>query len=615
MARPEVSISASSVLVVGELCTIEIDVLPEKDLKVEFIDATLTCDQGWKVGSGKQQVVFRLKSPSLIHRVMGEGTLAGQTTARHTARFKLAPGTPPTHEIAPAWSRMRLRIHVSIPWRLDGRYDYDFVVRLPAPRHVQRTPGSIRSTPLSAPADKPRIELALASTRLIVGENLVGTCAVFHLDDSDPREVELSLVPMMKLHGKGRERERRGEEITQKITLPAGSAGKGIPFAIAIPSTLPPTFESASHAVAWWLVARSGSFFSKKVDVSIPIELVDAAASATNPALVSAPRLGDEAIASLFATWALEHGWRGGDPEDQRVPGEFSIERAVDEAEIHIAYAYRGEEGTFLVGRVHNPSLGLGLAVTPSSSLRHVFFKDIEVDIMPWDREHHVVARSATQSAPVVKLVVPVLVNAPELGTLVTWSDDVLVFELPVSAIDEDVIGGMASRLVAVATAVQAAERTIAPPPTVDVTIADWRALATWLAGHLTVGDLSIDGTLDAAPVSIGLVYDEDHHPLRVQVSVGSSEAASDELRKTVISLPRPARDVLGDVGAEKLVDRVTRWSTDVTNLRVIDGVASATLVLPDAKRVPIDARDVRSLVEGLRAVLVALEPDAGPYR
>jgi len=546
---------------------------------------------------------------------MGEGTLAAGTTARYTARFKLAPDTPPTHEIAPAWSRMRLRVHVSIPWRLDGRYDYDFVVRLPAPRQVQRTPGSIRSTPLSAPADKPRIELALASTKLIVGERLVGTCAVFHLDDSDPRDVELSLVPMMKLHGKGRDRERRGDEVTQKITLPAGSAGKGFPFSIEIPATLPPTFESASHDITWWLVARSGSFFSKKVDVSLPIELVDAAASATNPALISAPRLGDEAIATLFASWALEHDWRGGDPEDQRVPGEFSIERSIGEAEVHIAYAYRGEQGTFLVGRVHNPSLGLGLTVTPSSSLRHMFFKDVEVDIMPWDREHHVVARSATQAAPIVRLVVPVLVNAPELGSLVKWSDDMFVFELPVSTIDENVISGMASRLVAIASAVQAAERTVVPPPNVDINIADWRAMETWLAGNLTIGELTVDGTLDSAPVSIGLIWDEDQHPLRIQVAVGSSEAASDELRKTVISLPRPARDVLGDVGAEKLVDRVTRWSTDITDLRVIDGVASATFVLPDAKRVPIDAQSVRTLVEGLRAVLVALEPASGPYR
>src|SRR5688572_6972007 len=103
MARPDVSISAPKVLVVGQTCMIEIDVLPEKDLKVEFIDATLTCDQGWKVGSGKSQVTFRLKFPNLVHRVMEEGVLPAQTTTRFTARFVLQQGTPPTHHISPAW--------------------------------------------------------------------------------------------------------------------------------------------------------------------------------------------------------------------------------------------------------------------------------------------------------------------------------------------------------------------------------------------------------------------------------------------------------------------------------------------------------------------------------
>jgi len=617
MARPTVTISAATAPVVGQTFVVEIDVLPDDDLKVEFIDAKLTCDQGWQVGSGKSQITFRVKSPNLVHRLAGEGVLPGQTTTRFTASFTLPPGTPPTHELSPAWSRMRLRVHISIPWWIDGRHDYDFAVRLPAPPRVERTPRAIRSTPLDAAADKPRIELGLASTRLIVGEKLVGTCAVFHLDDSEPREVELSIVPVLVLHGVGRARDRRGDAVTHTLTLPAGSAGSGVPFELVIPPSLPPTFACVSHEISWFLVARSGSFFSKKVDVSVPIELVDASAAMFTLPLTAAPRLGDEQVEAQFAAFAARAGWRVCDPDAEPAHGggQFSIKAALDDAEVRIAYAYRGEQGTFLLGRVRTPSLGLGLAVTPSSSLRHVFFKDVEVDISAWDRGHHVVARSASQAIPVLRAIVPALVRAQQLGALVRWTDDELVFERPVSAIDEQVLADIAADLSAVATAVVAAERTVTPPPTVTVEVGAWQALATWLRGRLTAGDLSIDGTLDGAPVSIGLAWDEGDHPTRVVVSVGDPEAASAELRAITVSLPRPARDVLGNVGAEKVVELVTRWSTDIADLRVLDGVASAWLPVPDGEAPVIDAARVRELVLGLRAVLVALDPGTGPYR
>jgi len=616
MARPEISISAPKILVVGQTCMIEIDVLPEKDLELEFIDATLTCDQGWRVGSGKNQVSFRVKQPNLVHRVMGEGTLVGKTVTRFTAQFTLPSDTPPTHAIAPAWSKMRLRIHVSIPWWLDGRHDFDFVVRLPAPPRVERTPSAIRSTPANAAADKPRIELALASTRLIVGETLVGTCAVFHLDDSDPREVELSIVPMLGLNGKGRDRERRGDAITSTLTLPAGTAGIGVPFELQIPASLPPTFSTTSHDISWWLVARSGSFFSKKVDVSIPIELIDASAAATTPRLTAAPRLGDEQVAGLLAAFGARHGWRSADPDSEEERGrQLSIEKAFDAADLRISYAYLGEAGTFLIARIANPSLGLGLAVSPSSSLRHMFFADVEVDISAWDRAHHVIARSSAQAIPVLKAIVPALMRAPGLGTLVRWTDDELVFEVPCPLVDDNVLLAMARDLEVIANAVIAAERTVAPPPAVTIELAAWQNLATWLRGRLTTGDLSVEGTLDAAPVSIGLTWDDEDRPTRVVVAVGDPDAAGADLRAITISLPQPARDVLGNVGAEKIVDLVTRWSTEILDLRVIDGVASAAFAVPEGAAPVIDAARVRGLVEQLRAVLVALDPGAGPYR
>ena len=355
MARPDVTISAPDPLFVGRELVIEFNVTAHKETKVEFIEARLVGDQGWTVGSGKSQVTMRLLYPKLEQMLMGPGVLPAATTTRFVAKFTLPAGTPPTHEVGPAWSRMRLYLHISIPWALDGRHRYDFAVRIPAPP-VDRLPAAMRST--SEPG-KPRIELGLASTRLIVGEELVGTCAVFHLDDAEPREVALAFVPELTLLRRSRQRERRGEEIAGTLTIPAGSAGSSVPFRIQLPLGMTPTFEAASHTLRWWLIARTGSFFGGRVDLAVPLEVFDRIAASVTPKLEAAPRLGDERIATLFAAFAARNGWSGGEPG----AADFAIERDLRGIDLRIGYAYRGEQGTFLVASVHMRSLGLGLSV------------------------------------------------------------------------------------------------------------------------------------------------------------------------------------------------------------------------------------------------------------
>jgi hypothetical protein len=94
---------------------------------------------------------------------------------------------------------------------------------------------------------------------------------------------------------------------------------------------------------------------------------------------------------------------------------------------------------------------------------------------------------------------------------------------------------------------------------------------------------------------------------------VGNPEDASAAARAVELSLARPATDVLGANVAEGLVDQLTRWSPDVVELRVANGVAMAKWRMPTGA--PAAAASVRQLVEGLAAVLATLDPGAGPYR
>ncbi|HEU0031052.1 MAG TPA: hypothetical protein VFQ53_10505 [Kofleriaceae bacterium] len=612
MAKPDVQISAAHTLVVGMRQLIDIDVTVEKDTKVERIDAWIESRQGWSVGSGKNRVSHRVIARLGSATLMGAGVLPPATTTRFTFPVTLPHGVPPSHRLDPAYAELYLRIQIAIPWRIDPRYHYLFSVRLPPPPHVERTPVVMRGTPLTAAPDKPRIELSVASTRLIAGETLVGSLAVFHLDDKKPRDVELSFVPMLSLLGRGRARERRGRPFGTTVTVPAGSAGTSIPFQVRLPHNMTPSFEAATHQLSWWLVAMTGSFFGPKVDVSVPLEIVDAQAASYTKQLVAAPRLGDERSAAIFATVAARAGWRGGDPgdADDRLAGDFAIERELAGSLLRIAYAYRGEEGTFLVAAIDHEELGLGLAVTPSSALRHVFWKDVEVDVAAWDRAHHVVARAAEQTIPFLQAVVPTLMQSGRLGSLVRWDDSVIVFEKPIANVDETELSLLAGELERLALAIAGARAGIQPPPGVAIDLAAWHELAHALEGSVTVGDLGIHGVVGSSPVDIAVEWEESA-PRRVRVHLGDPEHASAAAREVVLSLAHPSADVLAR-GAEKLADQLASWPADIVELQIQDGVVSAALVL---ERAEIDPKRVRQLVDALRTIQVSLDPGAGPYR
>ena len=615
MAKPVVQVRTAKVMYIGRVAQITVEITAEKTTKCDAIRARLWGEQGWAVGGGKSRSTRRVLFPRpLEFELSGPTELAANVVTPFWITVELPHGMAPSHDVDPAYARCELRVHVSIPWRIDGRYRFLLPVGVAPPAVVERTPYAIRSNPSSSAADHPRIELSLGSMRLIAGETLVGTCAVFHMDDKNEREVEISLVPMLSLKGWS-DRERRGAALTSVFTLPAGSAGRGVPFRLALPPTMTPSFETVTHHLTWWLVARTGSFFGGRVDVSVPLEIVDASATATTAKLLEAPRLGDQRIATLFAAFAAKHGWRGGDPDadtDDPPSGQFSIEKYVGEAVVRIAYDYRGEDGTFLVSRVEHHTLGLGLAISPSSTVRHVFWKDIEVDISAWDRAHHVTARSAEQTIPFLRAVVPSLMKAP-LGPMRRWSDTELVFDLAMTSLNEDALTELATALEDLARTIDAAEAKIQPPARVVVDLDAWRSLAARCKGHLAVGDLSIDGLYDGVPVAISPVWAQSTL-CALRISYGSPEHAGEALKAISLALSRPAHDVLGRDVAEPLVELCTRWPDDLSNLRVADGVAAVSLLLPGVAT--LDATRVRELIETLRAVLAALgAPGNGPYR
>jgi hypothetical protein len=601
-SAPDVAVRAPTAIFAGEACTVEIVIDARQPTKIEFVDARLVGTQGWAVGAGRQRVSHQATDLDQRLRLRDEGELpAGET--RLVGRFAIPHGLPPSHDRAPAWARLELRVQVSIPWWPDGRYRFPLALRIRPPDVVERAPIALRT---EGGAGDRRLELALASTRLVVGERLVGSAALFHVGDDKPREVQLKLVPKLALYGRGRIRERDAKGIKWTHVIPEGSAGTSVPFAIDLPADLTPSYAASCHALRWILVASHDSFFRDRLSLSIPLDIVDHSALATVERLAITPRLADERVAAAFDGFAAKHAWQRAETADEREDGTVAIEREHGDSRLRIAYVYRGKDGTFAETRVSYPSLGLGLNAGPGSTLRHVFFRDVESGIDDWDRAHVVSARSTVQTEPVLRAMVEPIATSRALGAITLWDDDAIRFEREIVSIEATDLLAMSADLHQVANAIARGRPTIGPPSEIATDRAAWTGLARWLDGNLCLGDLSIDGELAGVPVAIELQF-SDATPIRFRVHVGESSPSSVSL-----SLPRPAADGLSVAAAAPILDQLVAWPDDITDLVVADGVAAASLAIsPSIDHV---AR-LRELVASLRRIVSTLVPSLGPYR
>jgi len=207
-ARPKCSVLIPRPFFVDEPATMMVILVADRPTRIEFIDVRLRGRQGWMISTGKTSSGFVRDEPSLRQRIAGERELA-PGEHRFPVTFVLPRGSAPTHELRPAFSRLLIDVHASIPWWPDGRYSFTAPVRMKPPVDVARDPLVTRH-PFTPKGNEPRIELSLASRTLVAGEALVGSIALFHLSDDKPRDVTLTFEPLLTLHGYGRGFVRRG---------------------------------------------------------------------------------------------------------------------------------------------------------------------------------------------------------------------------------------------------------------------------------------------------------------------------------------------------------------------------------------------------------------------
>lgn len=611
MSKPTVQLFLPQMVQIGVPFRAECEVSSEDPAKIEFIDVRVLGTQGWAVGSGKSRVTERKRLPDQTARVMGEGAFAAGEQRRFAIELTIPAGAAPTHDTAPAYGYTAIHVHISLPWRIDVRESAFLQVRVPPPTSLQRLPGVVAP---AVAAGAPRIELALASVRLVAGEVLHGTVAVFHMDDREPRDIELALVPQFNLTSSWRERVRDGDGYRTAIRLPAGSAGQAVSFAMQVPSTALPSFRALTHAVTWRLEARTGSFFGGKASTAIALEILDPIAAQDIAPAPPPPRIADAASSEQFREAAAQR------PGATLADDDRALTAEVDDVHVTVAYAYR-QDGDALVATLAYPTLGLDLRVAPSSALRHLFITDLEVDVAAWDRSHYADARFAEQAVPFMKAVIPAWPAWPQTttddrkGTLVRWNDTELVFELPIARVVAGEVVAAFDRFVRLARQLAQARAQLTPPPGLVIAAEAWTGLAAELEGHFSIGDLSLSGAIGGLPCEVVWSRAEDGSDV-FTAAVGQSELAAPDVAAIEFEVAVPARFSAAPKVPDVVALQLTQWPLDVQKLQVAGGIARARLVVRrEGSPVTVEARRIRELLEGLRAVIATLSQTTGPYR
>jgi hypothetical protein len=611
--RPDIAVRLPAKIYAGDRVPIEIEIDASRDVKLEFLDARLTLVEGWYYN----QTVEKRERILGHWRFMEAGVLP-EGTRRFTHHCALPDDLAPSHEMSSAYVRLRFDIHASIPWWPDGHHGFLLPLHVRPRPAAQRVPVLVRE-PFSPRADDVRVELSLASSIVAAGEALTGSCALFH---ADTEEVEVAIEPRLQLFSRGQIFEHRGGGFATTLALPGN--GTTVPFSVRLPADITPSFVSTTHQLDWVMQVTVGSFWRKKRQLEIPLVILDAHAIDDLPPQTFVPQVADARVVAMFERVAQRVGVELVTAlDDSGTLERPALVQARGDVTLHVGFTNRPKvaestqrPGSFVVGRIRYPRLGLQLRVHASSFMRELVATDIEVDDKGWDSSHRVAGRDPAQ----IRAFLQPLVRMNQLRQVTRWDDQELVVERSAAALTEEQLAALFTELEAAAEELQSARAQVRPPSGLTIDLDAWRELARRLDGLLVVGDLSIEGRLDGLPCECWLAFDDAGAPLVMNLEVGDPERASAALKEVrfQVTAPRKQASAIELVGAEgrtttreRVAALLATWPDDVIELDVGGGVARACLPIASA----VDAQRMLAAMRALRALLAACDESAGPYR
>lgn len=429
----------------GDFVELELTIETDEPFHADGIRITVAIWEGWKIGSGKTAIGDeRRVLDDTLHVPAPDPIPAGRSSFRRS--IIIPADCPPTHDTTPSFCFARVQGFVDRDWRGPLGSTWWLDIRRPTTDEIVREPAVGRS-------QLGDLEVSLASTRLARGEPVIGW-----LNAKTPHRGDLAVevgLDALTIVGSRAEPERYPWR-RRSFVIPAALVDRAVPFELLLPATMPPTFSAGTQVRTWSLVVRApGGLLGEGPRVEIPLEVVDPIHAPPQLA-ADAPALGQEPLAATFAAFAAARAWQ--QPAQPLALREYGLMRpwatqGDGVVELELGCVYIDGEGLALVSRARFPSLGVGLDVERSSWLRELLTSDLEAGVPAWDRSHHVKATNPAGAAAHLRRVVPALVSATSLGTLVHWSDTMIAFLRPIEWLAPDELEKVAAELTLVARA------------------------------------------------------------------------------------------------------------------------------------------------------------------
>lgn len=499
--RPAIRVRLPRVVYPGSECIAEVVLDARRAVPIEALDVQLVgSEHGVLAGHPRQLELLRLGAQLSGPRWLPRGE------TRLSCRFALPESLPPSYTGISASTRYTIVVHADIPWWPDARGEFIVHVgRKPEAGHAAPKPALYSSNPTGPSGREPYVEVSLADRVVSTGGSLRGAIALGNVAYNEYTGVELSLLPVQTVVlGRLRE-ETRGVPQTARLSMDAPVDGASIPFKLRIPD-VPPTDRSRLWRLDWRLQASVQRRYGRDLVIEVPIEILPGNARPGAPEAPAPPTLGNARVDAVWRHAAQAVG--------MQFDGEALVARNGDVG-ARVWREHLGRRGMRLFARLDYPSLRLGLAGGPRAGLRRLA-RDDRPGQSSWERRHYVSGREPAQCLALWRALLDPVLERPWLAgvRLASLSDEQLVLERRDSGQNEPPLRTLASLVLALASALPVARRSIPAPAVMATAEPAWRELAERLGGSLDTGCMAIACRVDDQPAEIVNEW-EAHGPAR----------------------------------------------------------------------------------------------------
>lgn len=622
--RPKIRVQVPSEIRPGDHFRASVRLDCKRAVTVDWVDVTLTGEERWAVGSGKNTVSQRRTLCRLTARLCGERELpAGATELAVT--IPLPADAPPSFRSGGAFISYTMKVHASVPWWPDRRSSFEILVVAPERPSPPNEPRRYSSDPDGPRGTEPHAEMSLSTDWTRVGDRVTGALALHNTEHNRYSEVSVALVGTKTYFRNGAVYTSR-EHLRYQIRIGAERAtdGEMIPFRFRLPDDATPDLPARPRPgnllglmqLEWSFELIVGVRWGRDLKLRVPFRVLPRSDRTTDaPSRLAPPAVGSDRLRDL---WTSVGGPLGLRYEMQQLTTQLG------ETEVRIRRDHLGRDGIHLVVELTYPELHLGLEVEPSSRVQRLVGGGKQIGVEGWDKEHYVRARDEGQVAAVLGRLVPGLKNA----RLRRMDDTRMTVQVRDGGTSGARLQRFAEGAIRLGRTLEEVRQALPPPTALSEVVEQWQTLADRLGAPLERARMRVAGQLGVAPAEVRVAFDEDGEPFCTWLSVQPTTPLDEAHRfrlKADDADPRARITERFEGDAIALLGTIAHGASevDITPERIAVQLPAPLglerkppwISIGDAAPKPIDAASVEQRLGRLAQLGQLLRGQAGPYR